>query len=83
MSFEIDAMPDRYVAEFLDLAKSANIVFEVRHGHLTMKAINPNWAIWRPCRHLLDEIGQERIRAYLLKSSGSETKVSSVGFANR
>jgi hypothetical protein len=30
-----------------------------------MQMVNPNWDMWKPCRHLLDEIGQERIEAYV------------------
>ena len=58
-------MPDAYVAEFLDLARSANVHFDLVNDRLTMRASNPNWAMWRPCRHLLDEIGAARIMAYL------------------
>lgn len=59
------SMPDGYVVEFLDLAKSANVHFDIVNDRLTMRASNPNWAMWKPCRHLLDEIGSERIAAYL------------------
>jgi hypothetical protein len=60
-----DLIPDAAVAEFLDLAKSAHIYFDIINGRLTMRAVNPNWEIWRPCRHLLDEIGSARIAAFL------------------
>ena len=65
MSDTTDFMPDAYVAEFLDLAKSANVHFDLINDRLTMRASNPNWAMWRPCRHLLDEIGAARIMEYL------------------
>jgi len=58
-------MPDELVAEFLDLARSANIHFDIVNDRLHMRAVNPNWAMWKPCRHLLDEIGQARIEAYV------------------
>ena len=63
--FTASTMPDNQVAEFLDLAKSANVIFGIVDDRLSMRASNPNWALWRPCRHLLDEIGSERIASYL------------------
>ena len=63
--FTASTMPDNQVAEFLDLAKSANVIFGIVNDRLSMRASNPNWALWRPCRHLLDEIGSERIASYL------------------
>jgi hypothetical protein len=63
--FTASTMPDDQVAEFLDLAKSANVIFGIVNDRLSMRASNPNWAMWRPCRHLLDEIGSERIASYL------------------
>lgn len=60
-----DTLSDTDVAEFLDLARSANIRFEIVGNRLHMQMVNPDWAMWKPCRHLLDEIGQARIEAYL------------------
>lgn len=64
-------LPDRYVAEFLDLATSAHIYFELVNDRLTMRAVNPYWEMWRPLRYLLDEIGAKRIEQYL-RDSGDE-----------
>src|SRR4051812_22705897 len=58
-------MTDEHVAEFLDLARSANIHFDIVNDRLHMRMVNPDWAMWKPCRHLLDEIGQARIEAYV------------------
>ncbi len=60
-----DHLPDRYVAEFLDLATSAHVYFELVNDRLTVRAVNPCWEMWRPFRHLLDEIGARRIEQYL------------------
>ena len=60
-----DTMSDAEVAEFLDLARSANIHFDIVNDRLHMRMANPNWAMWKPCRHLLDEIGQARIEAFV------------------
>ena len=63
-----DHLSDAQVAEFLDLARSANIHFDIVNDRLTMRMVRPNWEMWRPCRHLLDEIGSERIAAYLKRT---------------
>ena len=53
------------VAEFIDMARSANVFFDVINGRLTVRAINPNWKMWSPIRHFLDEIGTTKIMAHL------------------
>lgn len=63
-------LSDRYVAEFLDLAQSAHIYFDIIDTHLTMRAVNPDWEMWRPLRVLLDEIGARRIEQFLRDSAG-------------
>ena len=60
-----DTMPDAEVAEFLDLARSANVHFEIVNDRLHMRMVRPNWDMWKPCRHMLDEIGQARIEAFV------------------
>ena len=66
---QTQTMPDAHVAEFIDLARSANIHFDIVNDRLHMRMANPNWAMWKPCRHLLDEIGQERIEAFVRQQS--------------
>ena len=56
---------DDGVDQFLELARSANVYFEIVRDHLTIRAVNPNWVMWKPIRHFLDEIGQVRIEAYV------------------
>ena len=58
-------LPDRHVAEFLDLARAARFYFELSGPHLTMRMINPDWEMWRHLRFLLDEIGEPRVERYL------------------
>ena len=65
MSTTAPELPDRYVAEFLDLATSAHVHFELVNDRLTVRAVNPVWEMWKPFRHLLDEIGARRIEQYL------------------
>ena len=69
-------MPDAHVAEFLGLARSANIHFEIVNDRLHMQMVNPDWAMWKPCRHLLDEIGQARIEAYVRRKAGERDVVA-------
>lgn len=64
---------DDGIAEFLDMARSANVFFEVINDRLTVRAVNPNWRMWMPIRHLLDEIGQARIEAHVRRASGKLT----------
>lgn len=60
-----EILSDALVGEFIDLARSANIHFDIVNDRLHMRMVNPDWAMWKPCRHLLDEIGQARIEAYV------------------
>ncbi len=65
MSETHEPLPDRYIAEFLDLATSAHVYFDLVDDRLTVRAVNPHWEMWKPFRHLLDEIGARRIEQYL------------------
>lgn len=65
MSHQTTELSDSYVAEFLNLAQSANVYFDLINDRLTMRAVNPIWDMWRPFRYLLDEIGSQRIETYL------------------
>jgi len=71
-----DTLSDPEVAEFLDLARSANIHFEIVFDRLHMRMVNPNWAMWKPCRHLLDEIGQARIEAHVRQKAAEANAVA-------
>lgn len=64
-----DPIADTHIAEFLDLARSANVSFTIDHDRLAMRMVNPIWSMWSPIRHLLDEIGTERIEAYLRREA--------------
>ncbi|SEP66816.1 hypothetical protein SAMN05428969_0380 [Devosia sp. YR412] len=73
--FPHDTMIDTEVAEFLDLARSANVHFDIVNDRLHMRMVNPDWAMWKPCRHLLDEIGQVRIEAYVRQEAAEKSAV--------
>ncbi|KKB08053.1 hypothetical protein [Devosia chinhatensis] len=68
-------MPDAYIAEFLDLARSANVDFDIVHDRLHMRMVNPDWAMWSPIRHLLDEIGTDRIEAFVRSEAAARDVV--------
>jgi len=68
-------MPDAHVAEFLDLARSANVTFEIVADRLHMRMVRPNWTMWSPIRHLLDEIGHERIEAFVRRDAEARDAV--------
>ncbi|HEX4298107.1 MAG TPA: hypothetical protein VHZ56_08790 [Devosia sp.] len=70
-----DEITDDGIAEFLSLARSANIFFEIVNDRMTVAAVNPNWEMWRPIRHLLDEIGQARIELYMRRSTAARHTV--------
>ncbi len=69
---------DQGIAEFLDLARSANVFLEPVRGRLTIRAVNPNWAMWKPIRHMLDEIGPKAIEAYLLRTTPADRRPASL-----
>ena len=71
------SMPDAHVAEFLDLARSANVTFDITCDRLHMRMINPIWSMWAPIRHLLDEIGHERIEAFVRREAAAREAVES------
>lgn len=70
-------MPDAYIAEFLDLARSANVTFDITYDRLHMRMVRPNWAMWTPIRHMLDEIGHERIEAFVRRELAARQAVES------
>ena len=72
-----DTIPDTAIAEFLDLARSANVTFEITADRLHMRMVRPNWTMWAPIRHLLDEIGHERIEAFVRREAAARQAVES------
>ncbi len=60
----IDHMTARAVAQFLALAKIANVSFELVDDRLVMRAARLDWQSWFPVRRCLDEIGVPAIEAY-------------------
>jgi hypothetical protein len=77
-----DALSDDAVAEFIDLARSANVTFEILHDRLHMRLVNPDWTMWSPIRHLLDEIGQERIEAFVRRDVAAREAVERSALAS-
>lgn len=63
-------LEDAGIAEFIGMAGSANVFFEIVNDRLTVRAVNPNWKMWAPIRHFLDEIGVSKIEGYVRRSAG-------------
>ena len=42
-----DSVTDEGIAEFLSMARSANVFFEIVNDRLTVRAVNPNWRMSR------------------------------------
>ncbi|SMQ85564.1 hypothetical protein SAMN06295905_2851 [Devosia lucknowensis] len=70
-----EPITDDAVAEFLDLARSANVHFDIVHDRLHMRMVNPIWVMWSPIRHLLDDIGLERIEAFVRRDTAAREAV--------
>ncbi len=51
----------------LELARIANVGFDVADGRLVMRASRVNWKIWPAVRAYLDEIGTEALKAHLAR----------------
>ena len=60
-----DRVDDAGIAAFLGLAQSANVYFDLVNDHLTVRAVNPDWLMWTPIRHFLDEIGKTQIEDFI------------------
>ncbi len=56
---------DAAIAAFLGLARSANVYFDLVNDRLTVRAVNPDWLMWTPIRHFLDEIGKDDLEDFM------------------
>lgn len=68
---------DLGVAQFLDLARAANVTFVLVDGRLVMRAARMDWKLWRPLRRCLDEIGVAAITDYFKRTSPEDREVLS------
>ena len=68
---------DLGVAQFLDLARAANVTFVLVEGRLAMRAARLNWKLWRPLRRCLDEIGIDAITEYFKRTTPEDREVLS------
>ncbi len=60
------------IGQFLALAASANVHFDIVGERVVIRAINPNWSAWRALRSYLDEIGMANVEAYFRSTSPAE-----------
>lgn len=67
-TIDTDLALEAGIAEFIDMARSANVFFEIVNGRLTVRAVNPDWRMWAPIRHLLDEIGVAHIERFVRRT---------------
>ena len=65
------------VAQFLDLARAANVTFVLVDGRLVMRATRMDWRLWRPLRRCLDEIGVAAITDYFKRTTPEVREVLS------
>lgn len=65
------------VAQFLALAKTANVTFSMVDGRLVMRSAQMDWKLWQPLRHCLDEIGVEAIADYFKETTPEDRNVLS------
>lgn len=63
---------DLAVAQMLDLAKLANVSFQLVDDRLVMHSARMNAKFWPPVRHCLDEIGVDAIADYFRRTTPRE-----------
>jgi hypothetical protein len=66
------AAQDLAVAQFLELARGANVAFELAGDRLVMRSSKVNWTRWSTVRHYLDELGVDAITEYFKRNSPQE-----------
>ena len=65
-----DADPtDLAVAQFLELAKLANVTFQVVDGRLVMRSSRIDWKRWPTVRFYLDQIGIAAITEFFRRNT--------------
>jgi hypothetical protein len=60
------------IGQFLALAASANVYFDLVGQRVVIRAVRPNWLAWSALRHYLDEIGLARLEAYFHETSPAQ-----------
>ena len=68
---------DLSVAQFLDLARAANVRFVMADGRLVMISTRMDWRLWRTLRRCLDEIGIAAITEYFHRTSAEDREILS------
>ncbi len=67
-----DLVTRRAIAQFLALAKVANVEFRFIDGRLVLQARKARWKTWAAIRGCLDEIGIPAIEAYFRTTTSDE-----------
>ena len=68
---------DITVAQFLGLARAANISFVMMDGRLVMHSARMNWKLWHTLRRCLDEIGVSTIADFLTRTTPENREILS------
>ena len=63
---------DLRVAQFLGLARAANVNFVMMDGRLLMHSAHMNWNLWHTLRRCLDEIGVNTIADFLNRTTPND-----------
>ena len=68
---------DLGVAQFVSLARAANVTIDMHDGRLILRAARMDWKLWRPLRRCLDEVGADRIAAYFKRTTEADRAILS------
>jgi hypothetical protein len=67
-----DLAVHRAIAQFLALARIANVTFQLVDNRLVLCAAGVRWNQWRPIRQCLDEFGIPAIEAFFRHTTPDE-----------
>ena len=63
---------DACLSRMLELARLANVSFQVIDGRLMMRCSRVNWKLWPPVRAYFDHVGLDALVAHLTKAAGRQ-----------
>lgn len=60
------------VAHILELARAANVEFDMVEGRLILRSSHVDWNLWSPLRRCLDAIGIDAIAGYFASTTPAD-----------